>query len=54
MKTSEVAERFGCSERTVIRMREQKQGPTPVRIGPRLIRYRESEVERYLITGEAA
>lgn len=54
MTTSEVAERFGCSERTVIRMREQKQGPKSVRIGPRLIRYRESEVERYLIAGEAA
>lgn len=51
----EVAERYGCSVRTVIRMDEQGEGPKPMRIGPRMIRYRESEVESYLgATAKAA
>ena len=57
LKTPEVAQRYDCSVRTVIRMRERGEGPEPVRIGPRMIRYREADVERYLsarAAGEAA
>lgn len=48
LKRPEVAERYGCSVTTVIRMAKRKEGPKPVRIGPRMIRYRKSDVERYL------
>lgn len=48
LKTPEVAQRYGCSVRTVIRMRQRGEGPRPVPIGPRMLRYLESEVERYL------
>lgn len=48
LKRSEVAQRYGCSVRTVIRMDGRDDGPKPVRIGPRMIRYRESDVERYI------
>lgn len=47
LKRPEVAQRYRCSVRTVIRL-DKQGGPKPVRIGPRMIRYRESEVEQYL------
>jgi predicted DNA-binding transcriptional regulator AlpA len=50
LKKPEVAKRYGCSVRTVIRMEKRGEGPKPVRIGPRMIRYRKSDVERYLGT----
>lgn len=48
MTRREVALRYRCSVRTVIRMDKRKEGATPVRVGPRMIRYREADVERYL------
>lgn len=48
MTRPEVAQRYRCSVRTVIRMAQREDGPKPIRIGPRMIRYRESEVEQYL------
>lgn len=49
MTRPEVAQRYRCSVRTVIRMAKREDGPKPIRIGPRMIRYRESDVERYLV-----
>ena len=48
IKRHEVAKRYGCSVRTVDRMCQRGEGPEPVRIGPRMVRFWESEVERYL------
>lgn len=48
LKRTEVAKRLGCSVRTVMRMDKRGEGVEPVRVGPRMIRYRESEVLRYL------
>lgn len=48
LKRGEVAKRYGCSVRTVDRMCQRGEGAEPVRIGPRMIRFWESAVERYL------
>ncbi|NRQ30684.1 AlpA family phage regulatory protein [Nonomuraea sp. NN258] len=46
-----VAERCGVSVRTLERWAELGIGPRPIRLGPRLIRYRHAEVEAWLSSG---
>ena len=43
-----VARRCGVTVRTLERWASRNIGPKPVRLGPRLIRYRCSEVEQWL------
>ncbi|WP_043615260.1 helix-turn-helix transcriptional regulator [Nonomuraea candida] len=48
LSRSVVAERCGISVRTLERWAELGIGPRPIRLGPRLIRYRDAEVEAWL------
>ena len=44
----EYAERFGISEDTVRRWARKGIGPRPIKIGPRAVRYRETDINAYL------
>lgn len=48
LTAKEFGRRARVSERTVIRWRNAGVGPRPIRIGPRAIRYRVSEVDEFL------
>jgi len=48
LTAKEFGRRARVSKRTVIRWRNAGVGPTPIRIGPRAIRYRASEVAEFL------
>lgn len=48
LTAKEFGRRARVSGRTVIRWRNTGVGPKPVRIGPRVIRYRASEVDEFL------
>ncbi|MEV4888981.1 helix-turn-helix domain-containing protein [Nonomuraea sp. NPDC055795] len=47
MERSEVAKRYKVSVRTLERWATRGIGPEPVRLGPRLLRYRRAEVDAY-------
>lgn len=47
-----VAARIGVCVRTLERWEKQGIGPAPVRVGPRLVRYRAAEVEAWLAGSE--
>lgn len=49
----EYARRASVSEDTVRRWARDGWGPRPVRVGPRAIRYRESEITDWLSRGAA-
>jgi excisionase family DNA binding protein len=44
----EVAARLSISRRTIYRMMERKQFPQPVRLGTRHVRWKTTDVQRYL------
>jgi predicted DNA-binding transcriptional regulator AlpA len=48
LSIEETAEALRVSPRTLFGWRCKAYGPIPVRVGPRLIRYRAAEVERFL------
>ena len=48
LTAKEFGRRARVSKRTVIRWRNTGVGPRPVRIGPRAIRYRASDVDEFL------
>lgn len=48
LTTEEFRRRARISKRTAIRWRLAGIGPKPVRIGPRAIRYRASDVDEFL------
>lgn len=48
LTTDEVAELLGVSRWTVVAWRTPKEGPEHVRVGPRLVRYRRSDVHAFL------
>lgn len=50
MTTEEVAEYLGLAARTVKRWREENSGPQYIRINHKCVRYRQSEVDRWLST----
>jgi len=48
LTAKEFGRRARVSKRTVIRWRNAGVGPRPIRIGPRAIRYRASDVDEFL------
>jgi predicted DNA-binding transcriptional regulator AlpA len=48
-----VAEHCGVTVRTMERWARQGIGPKPIKLGPRLVRYRRDEVEQWLSAGAA-
>jgi prophage regulatory protein len=44
----EVAARLSISQRTIYRLMKRKQFPRPVRLGTRHVRWKASDVQRYL------
>lgn len=51
LRASEVARKLSVSSRTVWRMTDGGELPRPVRIGTRMVRWRESEIEAYIADG---
>ena len=51
LRVSEVARKLSVSGRTVWRMTDRGELPRPVRIGTRMVRWRESEIEAYIADG---
>lgn len=56
---AEVESRFGIARTTIYRLMRAGDFPTPVRVGPRAVRWRECELEDWLAsrpkaTGQAA
>ena len=50
MTTEEVAEYLSLAVRTIKRWREEDAGPQYIRISHKCVRYRRSEVDRWLST----
>ena len=50
MTTDEVAVYLSLAPRTIKRWREDKEGPHYIRINHKCVRYRRSEVDRWLLT----
>ncbi len=48
LNRSAVGKLLGVSPRTLERWGREGRGPRPIRVGPRLVRYRERDVERWL------
>ena len=48
LNEEQVAELLNCSVSLVRKWRRLKTGPTPCRVGGRLVRYRRAEIERYI------
>ncbi len=51
LRVSEVAKTLSVSSRTIWRMTDRGELPRPVRIGTRMVRWRESEIEAYIADG---
>jgi excisionase family DNA binding protein len=49
MTTLEAAEYLGVSAATLKRWRGKKEGPEYMRLGERIIRYRSSDLDRWLL-----
>ena len=52
--TNEVAKLLGVDRTTLSRWRDRNAGPRYLRIGPKLIRYREDDIAEFLRSGERA
>ncbi|GII89708.1 hypothetical protein Ssi03_76980 [Sphaerisporangium siamense] len=48
-----VAARVGVCVRTLERWEKRGIGPAPIRVGPRLVRYRAAEVDAWMAAPEA-
>ena len=48
MTRSEVEERTGLSRTSIYRLMREGTFPEPIKIGPRAVRWHESEIEAYL------
>ncbi len=51
MTTKEAAEYLGVSEATMKRWRSVGEGPKFFRLGKKIVRYRQSELDLYVIRG---
>jgi len=48
LSAKDLAEILGCSQRSIWRLCSSGRLPSPVRLGPRLVRWRAKDVERWL------
>ena len=48
LSIQQVADLFNCSERHVYELRRRGDLPPPIQLGPRIVRYRRTDLERYV------